>query len=59
MFLTTFFDGWDAFNIELAVKRNFKLQGYSGPPLFKYTGNTEIFTTNPVAYIQQQVKDLP
>ena len=58
VFAATFFNGEDAFNIELTIKRKFRRFGYFGPPIFKYTGNTEIFTCDVLSDLQQTIKEL-
>lgn len=41
-----FVNGVDAYNLELKLKKKYKEVQYKGTPLFKFTGNSEIYTEN-------------
>ena len=57
LFQTTILDGETAWNIEKQVLREMKASKYIGPQIFKDTGNTEIFTTNPLDTITKVIHE--
>lgn len=52
LFQVTIFDGILAWDIEKEVLRKCKNNRYIGPSIFSDTGNTEIFTINPIHIIK-------
>lgn len=51
-------DGVAAWDIEKQVMRKFKSYKYTGSTIFKYTGNSEVFTINPTNYLNNLIKDV-
>lgn len=57
IFAVSFFDGVDAFNIELMTKRALRSFGFSSYRVFKHTGNTEVFTCDVIPTLQSIIKE--
>lgn len=57
LFQVTILDGEHAWNIEKQILRELKADRYIGPKIFKDTGNTEIFTTNPLNIITKVINE--
>lgn len=57
LFQVTILNGEIAWNIEKQVLREMKQHKYSGPQIFKDTGNTEIFTVNPIQTLTKVINE--
>lgn len=57
LFQTTIFNGEIAWNIEKQVLREMKNYRYKGAQIFKDTGNTEIFTANPIQILTKVINE--
>lgn len=57
VYQVTILDGEVAWNIEKQVLREMKQHKYSGPQIFKDTGNTEIFLVNPIQILTKVINE--
>lgn len=58
VFLTSFFDGEDAFNVERLTIEQMVGHGYTGSPVLKSVKNTEVFVENPTNTVIKIIKEL-
>lgn len=57
LYQITIFDGTIAWELEKTILKNLQNNKYTGGPIFKYTGNTEIFTINPYNIMIKEINE--